>query len=746
MADFCGHGGWGPFRNGVMTSCFLEVVISGFPVLFLFIFGSLRFSMIRHVAYNAGPAKWPFKHLLKRVICMFMMALCLLIALMALISDRATVYIVLYVAHTVAWGLSLFILRAEYRRCLPQTWLGLRSFWVLSFFAAIAKLIWLGLHGRDEDEAHFIVQLSIHLVGFIPVSILAVLVWFPRDVNLDVVPYTVLPPWTDDIQSGSPRIWNRWTQPANRMTMPLLSDDDRDPQHVILPIDHRPVEPKIDLNQLVVAVPKWKMAVIGPKTIVVYKVRVEMGGKGWSLSKRYSEFKQLHQQLAKIFSSNRYPELAARLPRPPPKGVFTQLDPDFLETRRRGLESYLQALVQPPHYDFLCVALCSFLKIEGEVRDILMSQKKQKDKDTLLNSSYEEDSRLSLATQLDTSRISALPFPDDRGSWELRMLSEEAPPPEAEDSHVQIEIPRWQEVLDPTNKPYITYIVEIQTPQGHFTRARRFREFDAFYRRLKEISFVRLPPFPSKSISQLQPQDSAFFDLRQSKLEFFMKKIAANLSVFGIYLYEFLDLDVTDLQIVDEMFKDKEQLAQDELYTCYTICVSQWSGRVDRYKKAYVVYTLEIEKIVKEKETRKWTLRKRFREFYNLYQQLQRRFARSTLKLPEFPSRGLGPTADPAALETRRIKLEQFMCELLAYPGASRAPEFKLFIAEPKPSTQPHVAGSHSGSPPAAPFLHSPTFETVWPQKQEGSHIMIEQPPSELLPAHPLNGPTLSAD
>ncbi|CAG2219522.1 SGK3 [Mytilus edulis] len=72
----------------------------------------------------------------------------------------------------------------------------------------------------------------------------------------------------------------------------------------------------------------------------VYKVVVNADNKSWFIFRRYNEFYQLHEKIKKL-----YPDANLRLPG---KRLFGNLDPDFIQQRRDGLDEFIQKLVSHP--------------------------------------------------------------------------------------------------------------------------------------------------------------------------------------------------------------------------------------------------------------------------------------------------------------------------------------------------------------------------------------------------------------
>ncbi|XP_050403575.1 serine/threonine-protein kinase Sgk1 isoform X2 [Patella vulgata] len=76
------------------------------------------------------------------------------------------------------------------------------------------------------------------------------------------------------------------------------------------------------------------------KKYIVYKVVVNAEGKSWFIFRRYNEFHTLHEKIKKI-----HPEANLRLPG---KKIFGNLDPEFIQQRREGLDDFIQKLITNP--------------------------------------------------------------------------------------------------------------------------------------------------------------------------------------------------------------------------------------------------------------------------------------------------------------------------------------------------------------------------------------------------------------
>lgn len=96
------------------------------------------------------------------------------------------------------------------------------------------------------------------------------------------------------------------------------------------------------------------------KEVVVYKIRATDATREWTVSRRYSNFEQLHRQLRDV------PAYRLKLP---PKRLFPNPTPDFVEERRQQLDSYLQQLLQE-HLLQGTVEVAEFLRGCSDLYDV----------------------------------------------------------------------------------------------------------------------------------------------------------------------------------------------------------------------------------------------------------------------------------------------------------------------------------------------------------------------------------------
>jgi hypothetical protein len=89
-------------------------------------------------------------------------------------------------------------------------------------------------------------------------------------------------------------------------------------------------------RKIVLTIPDFKKETVEGKEVTLYVIKVECDGQEWELKRRYNEFDDLKKDLAKNHGG---------LPEMPGKTLWKVNQEDFLERRKKGLESFLQKLV-----------------------------------------------------------------------------------------------------------------------------------------------------------------------------------------------------------------------------------------------------------------------------------------------------------------------------------------------------------------------------------------------------------------
>lgn len=96
------------------------------------------------------------------------------------------------------------------------------------------------------------------------------------------------------------------------------------------------------LHDFAFQIPSFSTVTQGGKSFTVYTVQFTSArGKERSVTKRYSDFAEMHEQLVALFPS-------ATIPKVPGKKLINNLDKNFIEKRRGKLCNFLQSLSQQP--------------------------------------------------------------------------------------------------------------------------------------------------------------------------------------------------------------------------------------------------------------------------------------------------------------------------------------------------------------------------------------------------------------
>jgi len=123
-----------------------------------------------------------------------------------------------------------------------------------------------------------------------------------------------------------------------------------------------------------VTIPSVEVNQNAPKPFVVYNILVKIHSLSWIVKKRYSDFERLHQELQKELPRNRL--ISSEILALPPKKLLGNLDPGFIEERRKQLSDYLVDICNESHLfesqtfgTFINIDLLTTLVCEQEVKD-----------------------------------------------------------------------------------------------------------------------------------------------------------------------------------------------------------------------------------------------------------------------------------------------------------------------------------------------------------------------------------------
>ncbi|XP_013080258.1 serine/threonine-protein kinase Sgk2-like isoform X2 [Biomphalaria glabrata] len=135
------------------------------------------------------------------------------------------------------------------------------------------------------------------------------------------------------------------------------------------------------------------------KKYVVYKVIVNCEGRSWFIFRRYNEFHSLYEKIKKLF-----PEANLKLPG---KKIFGNLDPEFIQHRREGLDEFIRKLVTHPklcqHPDVrLFLSLDNPRNVPTVSVDVVEPERDEEDQDAM-NGNKDDDNPVNLGPSEKTS-------------------------------------------------------------------------------------------------------------------------------------------------------------------------------------------------------------------------------------------------------------------------------------------------------------------------------------------------------
>jgi len=129
-----------------------------------------------------------------------------------------------------------------------------------------------------------------------------------------------------------------------------------------------------NMSTVHVTIPSVEVNQNAPKPFVVYNILVKIHSLSWIVKKRYSDFERLHQELQKELPRNRL--ISSEILALPPKKLLGNLDPGFIEERRKQLSDYLVDICNESHLfesqtfgTFINIDLLTTLVCEQEVKD-----------------------------------------------------------------------------------------------------------------------------------------------------------------------------------------------------------------------------------------------------------------------------------------------------------------------------------------------------------------------------------------
>ncbi|CEM07986.1 unnamed protein product [Vitrella brassicaformis CCMP3155] len=369
VEGWCGPNGL--ISHGYVTDCFIESCIALWYLLSLILF-VVRWFELHTSAISSPPDRSPV-HVAKKTFRGLMCGLSAVLALLSWFKPASPPYIL------VLWGFSLVLCTMEYQRFLPQSWLGLRGFWlvggvegiwragifVLAFTVGLMPPGWAIPRASDPflelpvRSSLFLWTACILLLTSICEIVLACLSFYqPADIPLALLPLitrlnrgepTVLLPRVPDLldrvtvdQPGAVRYGG-----ADQTSLPPQAVDvfaKGDAEGVSgggggggSGGERLPLKLHVALSNVVLQTDP-----VQHRIHAEYKMLLRLEGEQRPRVsfKRYADFAALNSVFQSQFNRDRYL---------PPKESFRQetLSPAFLDQRRRGLEAYIRCSRRP---------------------------------------------------------------------------------------------------------------------------------------------------------------------------------------------------------------------------------------------------------------------------------------------------------------------------------------------------------------------------------------------------------------
>ncbi|KAF4743451.1 hypothetical protein FOZ63_024140, partial [Perkinsus olseni] len=259
-------------------------------------------------------------------------------ALMFYDKIYAASYVVLTpLIHSFCWFIALVLLDLEYRRYLPQSWLGLRSFWLLTGITSFARVVWLFVSSLEKTPVYLLlypyetVVLSI-LLAAAQLLLMWMSVAIPSDLSLALFPHI-----QRLMQAG-----RLYPSSGSQGMIEHTIDSGYSPPSVGSPSMPLPAfRPCLKLLDVQV------VAKIGPagQALTEYKLFTRVypqAGEAFQITakRRFKVLKWLDDRLRVMFDYDRFPEFHAKMGSFPPREVV-EANPF---TRQVGLREYFRTL------------------------------------------------------------------------------------------------------------------------------------------------------------------------------------------------------------------------------------------------------------------------------------------------------------------------------------------------------------------------------------------------------------------
>lgn len=633
---------------------YLYVLLAVFPGLFLLLsFGRL----LRHYRDSKERGKVAYKkYLLMKKLVTLLLAFVSLVCIFDIDPSSWNFWgVVLRTAffgiYTVAWLVSYLLVSFDASRQLETAWFGQRGFWSSSFFLNVALFsvrvsTWLSDEPSGEVEFIMVTRSALDVLLIVLSLVLFYLaVEHPNDFYL-----------TGGLMELERQFLNQPTRFIHRQIASFEARhslaDSKGTQFLSASI----TDCKAKLTQ----------------GLVHFRILVKAGDSAHSVQRQYSDFREVHDSLQGCFSKEQFPNL--QLPALPAIGS-SHLS---IDDKIQALNGYLEAVLVP---ELLTEGLLDFLGVEGRKRLELAQQ-------------HEAALKSLGVVEASPSGPSSYPIEDTSAVGFPQSVSRPI--------FLSVAIGKWGQSADPDG--HIDYTVEWEGLEQQGTAVKRFNDFYALHRRLKEeLSPCELPPFPSKNYlpNFSKRLDSTAINTRKAALEDYLRFVSNDPAYLTSSLLEFLGWDIA----LKDLWKSRKSNFEYALQTPVT-----WEGEVDRDESQYTVYLLTIVRKDTHKEgSLQWKVGRRFREFDKLHTELQNRLKspqyaeyctftgqKVSPSLPALPKKSLVPVSTYVEIEHRRKALQTYVHDLLKWPGILDSYAFRAFIQEPDAGKDHERQPSHA--------------------------------------------------
>ena len=225
---------------------------------------------------------------------------------------------------------------------------------------------------------------------------------------------------------------------------------------------------------------------------------------------------------------------------------------------------------------------------------------------------------------------------------------------------------------------FIEYIINLELtekPDEYWEISKRYSDFVTIREQLKESLKVLPPKLPKKLVMVTEEEQLAG---RRQDLENWLRIVLNEKIYFTPQLFQFVGLNLSYY----ETLKDEE-----------TYSFSNFRAKIEKSEiwmnnnKPYTIYYILVEQKSQsdpKNKKRVYNLYRRFKEFDELHQALEKRFLDPAKKLPELPSK-YNAFSNKTTVDFRQQGLESYLNQLFAYPNIGDSFAFRKFINFKRP-------------------------------------------------------------